>query len=287
MLRNRRDRLTLVYLAAMVVVLVYQWRQPGLCNPWVYPLDLLLGFSAAVISHNHNHVSTWRSRPLNLLTNYLLAIFYGHPVVAWIPTHNQNHHHFNNREGDLSRSPRLFRGNHLLSLVVYPPLTSLAQTRCIGTWIAGLRRTNRRLFWSAVSEYGVFFGSMALAFALDWRKAIVLLVIPQQFALFAIQSVNFWQHIECDADSAWDHSRNFVGHALNALLFDNGFHTVHHLRPGAHWSDLPALHAEHAAKIDPALNQPNAATWIFRTYFLPLVPFMGAPKAPTPASLAK
>ena len=285
MLRNRRDFLTLGYLALAVALFLYQWSRPGLCDPWLYPVSLFASFSTAVISHNHNHVSTWRSRSLNLLTSYLLALFYGHPVVAWIPTHNQNHHQFNNREGDLSRSPRLFRGNHLLSLAVYPPLTSFAQSRCIGAWIVGLRRTNRRLFWSAISEYAVFFGLLALAFALDWRKALVLLVIPQQFALYGIQCVNFWQHIECDADSDWNHSRNFVGRVLNALLFDNGFHTVHHLRPGTHWSDLPALHAEHAAKITPALNQPNAASWLLQTYVVS--PFRRATISTATAPLTK
>ncbi len=278
MLRNRSDLRTVGALALTVGLFAYQWTRPGLFNPWLYPLSLWLSFSVAVISHNHNHVATWKSRPLNLLTNYVLGLFYGYPVVAWIPTHNQNHHVFNNREGDLSRSPKLFKGNHLLSLIVYPPLTSLAQSRAVWRWLPGLRKTNRKLFWSAVSEYVVFAALMVGAFLLNWRKALFLLLIPQQFALFSIQVVNFWQHIECDAESPWNHSRNFVGGALNALLFENGFHTVHHLQPGAHWSVLRELHGQHAHKIDPALNVPSAPAWIGRTYFLR--PFVGRKSVP-------
>ena len=278
MLRHRSDLRTMGHLAAMLALFFYQWTRPGICNWWLYPLSLWFSFAAAVISHNHNHVGTFRARKLNLLTNYILGIFYGHPVIGWIPTHNQNHHVYNNREGDVSRSPKVFRGNHLLALAVYPPLTSMAQTKLIYAWLGGLRRSNRRLFWSAMSEYAVFFTLMGTAFVLDWRKAVVLLVVPQQFGLFGIQTVNFWQHIEADADSEWNHSRNFTGWLLNALLFDNGFHTVHHLKPGAHWSTLPALHREHGPKVDPVLNQQAAHVWIFRTYFAPLIGMRGAVK---------
>ena len=285
MTRNRHDLRTVFYLAAMVALLAYQWSRPGICNWWLYPLTLYFSFAAAVISHNHNHLATFRSRRLNLLTNYVLGLFYGHPVIGWIPTHNQNHHVYNNREGDVSRSPKLFKGNHLLSLAVYPTLTSLAQSRLIYAWLGELRRRNRRLFWSAISEYVVFFGLMIGAFVLDWKKAVFLLVIPQQAGLFAIQTVNFWQHIEADAESEWNHSRNFTGDLLNALLFENGFHTVHHLTPGAHWSTLRALHREHASKIAPVLNQSAAHVWIARTYFAPLLGLRAAEKLVPEAAL--
>jgi len=278
MLRSRSDLRTLGYLAATVGLFAYQWTRPGICNWWLYPLSLWLSFVAAVISHNHNHVGTFRARRLNLLVNYILGLFYGHPVVGWIPTHNQNHHVYNNREGDVSRSPKLFRGNHLLALAVYPPLTSLAQTRLIHAWLRDLRRRNPPLFRSAISEYVVFFGLMAAAFVVDWKKAVFLLLIPQQFGLFSIQTVNFWQHIEADAESEWNHSRNFTGGMLNALLLNNGLHTVHHLRPGAHWATLPQLHAEHGPKVDPVLNQPAALVWVFRTYFAPLLGLRPAEK---------
>jgi fatty acid desaturase len=279
LLRHPSDWRTVLALLCMIGLFAYQWSRPGLCNFWLYPLSLWLSFTAAVLSHNHEHVATFRSRPLNMLTNYVLGFFYGHPIVAWIPTHNQNHHVYNNREGDLSKSPKLFKGNHLASLLVYPTLTDLAQSREIYRWMKRIRRDNRPLFWSAVSEYVVFFGLMVTFFVLDWRKALLLVLVPQQFAIFAIQCVNFWQHIECDAESDWNHSRNFIGGALNLLLFGNGFHAVHHLKPGAHWASLEGLHAEHEAKIDPSLKISNAPAWIVKTYIFSLFTG-GAPAQP-------
>jgi beta-carotene hydroxylase len=280
MLRYAADRRTVAYLAATGALTVINWRV-GTVQPLLYSAAIFMFFTSAVISHNHNHLALWRSKPLNLLTSYVIAMFYGHPAIAWVPTHNQVHHRLNNRPGDSSRSPKWFQRNHLAALLVYPTLTNLAQTDDIKSFLRDLYRRDRRAFWSAASEYAVFFGTMGLLLVLDWRKTLLFLVIPQQAALFAIQCVNYLQHVETDSFSDWNHSRNFVGPVLNALLFNNGYHTVHHLKPGVHWSQLPELHREHAHKIDPALLQRSWLRYVGYTYFVrpftrPAAAFPGA-----------
>jgi len=253
-------------------------------HPVLYPATLFMFFTTAVISHNHNHLGMWRSKALNLLTSYWIAIFYGHPAIAWVPTHNQVHHKLNNRPGDSSRSPKWFEGNHLAALLVYPMLTNLAQTKDINAFLKDLWRRDRAAFFSAASEYAVFFGGMAGLLILDWRKALLFFFIPQQFALFSIQVVNYLQHIETDAYSDWNHSRNFVSKTLNLLLFNNGYHTVHHLKPGLHWSELPRFHAQHAGKIHPSLLQESWMRYVGHTYFIR--PFSRAPAPALPAGNA-
>jgi len=267
MLRYRADRRTLLYLAFTTALTLVNWKT-GKVHPVLYPATLFMFFTTAVISHNHNHLGMWRSKALNLLTSYWIAIFYGHPAIAWVPTHNQVHHKLNNRPGDSSRSPKWFEGNHLAALLVYPMLTNLAQTKDINAFLKDLWRRDRAAFFSAASEYAVFFGGMAGLLILDWRKALLFFFIPQQFALFSIQVVNYLQHIETDAYSDWNHSRNFVSKTLNLLLFNNGYHTVHHLKPGLHWSELPRFHAQHAGKIHPSLLQESWMRYVGHTYFV-------------------
>ena len=280
MLRYAADRRTLAYLCVATALTVVNWRL-GRVHPVLYPVTLFMFFTTAVISHNHNHLGMWRSRLLNLLTSYWIAIFYGHPAIAWVPTHNQIHHKLNNRPGDSSRSPKLFAGNHLAALLVYPLLTNLEQTKDIKAFLRDLYRRDRPAFLAAASEYVVFFGVMAVLLILDWRKALLFFVIPQQVALFCIQAVNYLQHIETDAFSEWNHSRNFLSRTLNVLLFNNGYHTVHHLKPGVHWSELPALHAQYAHLIHPSLLQRSWLGYVGHTYFVR--PFTGerAPQLPT------
>ena len=272
MLRNRADVRTLAYLVFTAALAVLQWRL-GYVQPELYALSLFMGVTVAVISHNHNHLNIWKSRPLNLITNYVISLFYGYPAIGWVPTHNQIHHRLNNAEGDSSRSPKFFKNNHLFALLVYPTLTGIHQSKDISAYFRQLWAKNRKQFWMGASEYVVFFGFMVGIFILDWRKALLFFVIPQQFALFTIQVFNYIQHIETRTGSAWNHSRNFVSPVLNALLFNNGYHTVHHFKAGVHWSETPKLHKEHEAKIHPSLLEKSFWGYMVRTFLLrPLMP---------------
>ncbi|HZH03344.1 MAG TPA: fatty acid desaturase [Myxococcaceae bacterium] len=280
MLRYSADWRSVAFLTLTAALAVVQWNLPAV-NPFLYALHLFMSVTVAVMSHNHNHLSMWKSRPLNLMTSYALSIHYGFPAIAWVPTHNQNHHKLNNREGDTGRSPGMFRNNHLLALLTYPTYTGIRQQKDISAFFKGLWKRDRRAFWMGISEYVVFFGFLAGAFALDWKKALIFYVIPQQFALFAVQVFNYVQHVEAEAESPWNHSRNFVSPVLNALLFNNGYHTVHHMKPGVHWSQTPALHRQHQDKIHPSLLVKSFWAYMVWTFFLrPLVP--GA-KAKAPA----
>ena len=267
MLRYGADRRTIAYLACTAVLTAINWRM-GRVHPVLYPVTLFFFFTSAVISHNHNHLGMWRSKTLNLFTSYVIALFYGHPAIAWVPTHNQVHHRLNNRPGDTSRSPKWFEGNHLAAILVYPTLTNIAQTKDIRLFLRDLYKRDRPAFWSAASEYVVFFGTMAFLLVLDWRKTLLFFVIPQQTALFLIQCVNYLQHVETDSESEWNHSRNFVGPVLNGLLFNSGYHTVHHEKPDVHWSLLPALHEQYAHRIDPSLLQRSWPRYFGYTYFV-------------------
>lgn len=272
MLRYRADLRTLAYLGFTVTLSIVQWHL-GYVHPILFPLSLFMGITVAVISHNHNHLGIWSSRRLNLATSYVIAAYYGYPAIGWVPTHNQVHHKLINAEGDSSRAPKLFKRNHLLALLVYPTLTGLVQSRDVFEFLKKLARRDRRSFWAAISEFVVFFAFMGALFLLDWRKALVFFVVPQQFALFTIQVFNYVQHVETETGSAWNHSRNFVSPVLNALLFNNGYHTVHHLKPGVHWSRTPELHAQHVAKIERSLLVKSWWGYMLYTFVLrPLIP---------------
>jgi fatty acid desaturase len=55
---------------------------------------------------------------------------------------------------------------------------------------------------------------------------------------------------------------------MNFLVFDNGFHTVHHQRANLHWSHARAAHAAVAREIDPQLQENDIASYCWKTYVL-------------------
>jgi len=260
MLRHLADLRTLGHLGLMLAVFAILWffgfdsegsLNFSLCAP-LLTLLCLLAIANAVIAHNHNHAPIFRNRSANLVVGCVISFFYGFPSFCWIPTHNQNHHVFNNRPGDHSITTRPRRRVGLLGALLYPTVTSLTQARLIPPFLSRCRRHNRFLFRRALVEYVVFFGFMIVLFFIDWRKALLFAVLPQQIAMFFIQHINYLQHIETDSGSQFGHSRNFTGRFLNLFLFNNGYHTVHHLKPGLHWSLANRAHVRTGAQDPPA-----------------------------------
>ncbi|KFA80879.1 hypothetical protein S40288_11604 [Stachybotrys chartarum IBT 40288] len=70
--------------------------------------------------------------------------------------------------------------------------------------------------------------------------------------------------------SKYNFARNFTGQTLNYLCFNNGYHTVHHLHPGLHWSILPQKHQELIAPhIAPSLEISNILFYMWRSFIYP------------------
>lgn len=271
MLRNKADRRTIAYMVVTTAVFVIQWNLDSV-QPVLYAFYLFLSIAVTVIAHNHNHLPIFRNKWWNTVTDYWLTVFYGFPAFAWIPTHNMNHHALNNKEGDYTITYRLTEQNHLLMLLLYPAMSSYHQQKPIRDYLMNLRRTDRGKFWLAALQY-VFLGVWILVGLLvDWEKALLYIIIPQQVGLFSVLVFNYVQHVHADEESDVNHSRNFTGF-LNVLLFNNGYHTVHHDKAGTHWSKAPELHAKIADRIDPSLNERSFWWYIVRVYFLaPFVP---------------
>ena len=254
-------------MAITTVLLVAQWSRDSF-SPLLFLACLFMAVSVAVIAHNHNHLTIWKSKPLNALTDYWLTLFYGFPAFGWIPTHNQNHHKFNNREGDFTVTHRYSEKANLFTLLTYPSVSAFHQQKPIRAYLRKQYATNRRRFWFCISQYVLLLGFLVIAFALDWKKALVYIFIPQQVSLYMVLIFNYVQHFHADEESSTNHSRNIVGPLMNGFLFNNGLHTVHHDSPGRHWSQSPAAHAKIAGTLDPRLNEQSFVWLLVRVFVI-------------------
>ena len=265
-LRNSADIKSLAYMLITSFLLILQWQWIGL-NIFSYTLYLFMSVAVSVMTHNHNHLPMWNSKKLNVLTDWWMTVFYGFPVFAWIPTHNKNHHRFNNREGDDSITYRVSEKNNFLTLVSYPTISGYYQQKAILDYLKLMKSNNKEKFYLSLSQYAVLISWVAAAFILDWHKALLFVIIPQQVSLFSVLIFNYVQHVHANEESEWNHSRNFTGF-LNFLLFNNGYHTIHHESAGLHWSKIPEAHKKIQNNIDPVLLERSFWWYIIRSYFL-------------------
>ncbi len=266
MLRYNADIKSVIYIIITTSLFAVQWIWIGF-NPFIYVWFLFMSVSVAVMTHNHNHLPMWRSKTLNILTDWWLTVFYGFPIFAWIPTHNKNHHRLNNREGDHSITYRVSEKNNFLTLISYPSVSGYHQQKAIFAYLKDAKANNKEKYWLCISQYAILFIWIGAFLLLDWQKALLYVIIPQQVSLFSVLIFNYVQHVHANEESEWNHSRNFTGF-LNFLLFNNGLHTIHHHKAGLHWSKVPEAHKEIEHNIDPILLERSFWWYITKSYFL-------------------
>lgn len=237
----------------------------------LYIFQLLIAVTISVICHNHKHLPMWRSKFLNHITDNWLTVFYGFPIFAWVPTHMHNHHQHVNTVEDYTRTYRFTEKSNLLTLLTYPSISGYFQQPAVKAYFWKT--------WKANKEKGIFLLIQLIslitftltAFLIDWQKALIYVVIPQQVSLFAVLIFNYVQHVHTDEESEFNNSRNFVGRLLNFILLNNGYHTVHHMSAGTHWSLAPHKHKEIEHLIHPSLNEKDFGWYLLRNYVLGMI----------------
>ncbi len=261
-----------MFITAASLVVLWQYGS-GMSTPlWIlcYTLQLLMAVIVSTMVHNHQHLPMWTVKWLNIFTDNFLTVFYGFPVFAWIPTHNTNHHVHINKEPDYTKTYLVSEKNNLLTLLTYPSISGYMQQKAVGSYFLSLYKADRRKFFFHLLQVISLVAWIVVALVIDWKKAILYVIVPQQLSLFAVLIFNYVQHIHADEESEFNHSRNITGKLLNFLLLNNGLHTAHHISPGVHWSKLREKHDKIADKIDPRLNESNFAWYLFRVYILGL-----------------
>jgi fatty acid desaturase len=267
-LKEAADLQTLAYMAGASILLVVQWQGDGLVW-WLYLPTLALAFATSIMNHNHCHCPLWRSPLLNELSHAWFTVFQGHPGFVFALCHQSNHHRHRNRSEDWTRTWRRWDDNDLLGFLRHPFESVVILVPHIGRHLAALRRAHPRVFRRECVHYLLLLVWNGSALAVDPVKALLLVIVPQLFALFFLLAANYFQHAHTDEASATAHSRNFLG-LVNPLFFNIGLHSAHHLSGTLHWSKLPALHARIASRIDPRVVEPGFAAYCLRVFILSL-----------------
>ncbi len=274
-LRFREDWRTLVWAFGLLPLApLFSLARPALL-PWLVPVALYASYCAGVLAHNHNHCPVFVGRRANAVFAAWLSVFYGFPLFAWIPTHNQNHHRYLNGDGDATRTTRRGTADDAWSAFTYPLFSSVWQRPLIVSYVKAARERHperlRRVLLESASVIGGHVTLLGLAWlllgpGLGTRVYVISAGLPAALATYFMMLTNYLQHVGCDPRSPDDHSRNFVSPFWNWFVFENGLHTVHHEQPGVHWSRYRALHLARAGRISPHLNQSSLFSYAFGAY---------------------
>lgn len=283
--RFAADYRTLIWVFVLAPgVVALQYARPDLIK-YLWWVTCYFSIAAGPIAHNHNHCPTFANKRVNYWFGNWVALFYGYPTFAWIPTHNLNHHKFVNTEGDATITWRFTNRHNVLVAATYFFVSSYYQSYPINAFLEKCKTKNPAFYRRILLQYVAWIGGnlalLGLAIGLHGGKTgffvfATVVAGPALLSLWTVMLFNYEQHVHTDPWSKHDHSRNFVSPILNFLLFNNGFHAAHHEHPGSHWSKLPELHEKIAPHIDPVLNQRSVWWYWFKQYVLAtFVPSLG------------
>jgi len=212
------------------------------------------------------------------LWQVILTNTYGHPVTTLVPGHNLSHHKYTQAPKDVMRTTKMRYDYNFLNLACFVLSVVKSINKFDATYFEEQRKRGRPIYTQVVVESCLFYPFQALWCYLNWRKYICIILIPQLLAKWGLITMNLLQHDGCieqgDQDGeyvgTYNFARNFTDPVLNWFVCNNGYHTVHHLYPGWHWTRLPAAHHKLVIPhIHPNLDQPSMFGYTFRAFVLP------------------
>lgn len=222
------------------------------------------------ILHLHIHNPFTRNKLINRSLDLILASVTGMTASNWRIQHLHNHH----RGKDI-----LFNGSKHWEIEKYTPLRALSYCfRSLWpTFWHPFSISARQCFSSnpthfnyrwAFAEHCLLILFCAALYAANSQLFLFYILPLYTLTFFITRYVDYLNHFGCDETSGniYEHSNNCLHTSFNRFTHNFGYHTAHHLKPGAHWTKLPELFAEIEDKIPDRCKKNYSWSWMLIPY---------------------
>mmetsp|Transcript_28873 Transcript_28873/g.84645 ORF Transcript_28873/g.84645 Transcript_28873/m.84645 type:complete len:370 (-) Transcript_28873:103-1212(-) len=275
LLRYSEDMRTLFFAGAYFAATAAAWRVDWSQRSWAEVcctcgLLTLMAFQGCVTVHNCAHCPPFVSSTLNSWWFLVISVWNGASATAYIPGHNLGHHKYLQSRQDVIRTSKVDHSYQLFNLLSYFPRIYPAIYKNDMAYFEAQRELGRPVYEQFRMDTAAVLTFYAVLGVLNFKSFFWIVLIPQVVGKDMIVTLNLLQHDGCDPEHDVNHSRNFTGPILNYFVFNNGYHAIHHMMPGKHWSQLKRLHDTKVAPVNhPSLDHPNILRYLFVTFVLP------------------
>jgi fatty acid desaturase len=177
---------------------------------------------------------------LHTYITWFLCPLFGHTPESYYSHHLGMHHVENNLPDDTSSTMR-YQRDSLRSFLAY----------FFNFLFLGFKETVQYLYYRkrkklytrlTAGEVSFFLLCIALCFV-NLKATLVVFVVPLLFARLVMMLGNWTQHAFVDArdpENLFTSSINCINTPYNKVCWNDGYHIIHHLRPGMHYTEMPA-----------------------------------------------
>lgn len=252
--RFKEDRLPVAFILALfaadlaVFAFVSAW---PIVLAWAL-FTLWFKACACAWNHHHQHVHFFRSTIANRLIEAVFALQTGAVSNVWVLHHNIGHHE---NYLDQTRDESAWRASDGRVMPAGEYTLKLALTGYLDAFRNG--REHPKIQRTFVLMGLAHIGLLTALIAINPVNALLVFVGPMLFGYFITCRHTYDHHAGCSEEDEYAASNNITHRWYNIMTGNLGYHTAHHLRPGLHWSKLPAFHEKIAHRI-PAENYKRA-----------------------------
>lgn len=246
--RFREDRLPVAVFIALFIVDLCVF---AFVSSWL----LVVLWSVAMLlpkvcicawNHHHQHVPFFNSNICNRLIETVFGLQTGAVSNVWVLHHNIGHHE---NYLDQTKDESAWRAPDGRAMSAPEYTFKLA----VSGYFCAYKNSKahpqiRRVFVSMVL---LQIALVAALLYINPVNALLIFVIPMAISFIMTCLHTYDHHAGCSEEDEFAASNNIMHRWYNIFTGNLGYHTAHHLRPGLHWSKLPAFHAKIAHKIPP------------------------------------
>jgi fatty acid desaturase len=217
-------------------------------------LSYVFYYNPIVVTHNFLHTPFFRRKWLNRAFPVLNSANLFLPQVLY-KYHHLIHHQYANdpiRNGttlDPSSTFRYGKDGRQEGFFSYSAL-GLFRDGTSHAYREAIEHGQRSQFWMELAAIVV---TAVLWLAIDWRWFLLAFAPTFYAGWFLALLENYYEHHRAaDPGNRLADSVSYYGRWYNAMMFNEGYHQEHHLKPHLHWTRRPQVHAEWKGKFQDA-----------------------------------
>ena len=266
-LKNFQDTRSLLILIISIIVqaiLILNFKNDQIEAIFWVPLYSFTVFWGSNVNHYHRHNYIFNNYRLNRIVDLILSLIIGAPSTRLHCVHMYNHHQYYKDNRDWSNYKIAAYHKGLNRAIIY----ILRSSKKIWLNRSDLNLSEKRkneLFFEKI-----FLWASSVLVLYYSPYAFISLILPSWvIGLSLLLLANLINHDGCDLRSELNHSRDFLNPIENWIFINNGYHTMHHLYPALHWTELPKKHFETFSTQTQKYKENSFFLYLIKNYLVP------------------
>jgi fatty acid desaturase len=218
---------------------------------WFFIAHVKMRGPFGLMLHNITHRRFFKKK-YNWLNKYIVWFvcpFFGHTPESYFVHHVGMHHEENNMEEDASTTIYYQRDSIKDFFKYYLHFIFLGFKDTFAYMFA--RKKKKYYMRLTFGECSFYLLCIVMCF-INLKAALWVLIIPFLLSRLVMMLGNWTQHAFVDPvepDNMYRSCFNCINTSYNTKCWNDGYHLIHHIRPGAHYTEMPGMFLKERERI--------------------------------------